>query len=138
MVAYNDGSVLAQMGQPDMRTPIANALGWPERIHSGVEPLDLIAVSQLNFQQADETRFPCLRLARQAVQQGGTSMAILNAANEIAVEAFLQQRIGFTRIAELIETTLNRVQSHVTDSLAEILQDDRSAREFTRQCIEHS
>jgi 1-deoxy-D-xylulose-5-phosphate reductoisomerase len=138
MVAYNDGSVLAQMGQPDMRTPIANALGWPERIVSGVEPLDLIEVSQLSFERADETRFPCLRLARQAVQQGGTSMAILNAANEIAVDAFLQQRIGFNRIAELIESTLNRVQSHHTDSLQEILQDDRMAREFTRDCIEHS
>ncbi len=134
MVAYNDGSVLAQMGQPDMRTPIANALGWPERIVSGVEPLDLIAVSQLNFAQADEQRFPCLRLARQSIKQGGSSMAILNAANEIAVQAFLDGRIAFTRIAETIEMTMNNVQSHPASSLQLILQDDQAARDFaTRQ-----
>jgi len=138
MVAYNDGSVLAQMGQPDMRTPIANALGWPERINSGVEPLDLVKVSQLNFEQADESRFPCLSLARGAVNQGGTSMAILNAANEIAVEAFLNNRIAFTRIAELIENTLNGVGSRQTDDLQEILADDQRAREFTRQTINNS
>ncbi|MDJ0880144.1 MAG: 1-deoxy-D-xylulose-5-phosphate reductoisomerase, partial [Gammaproteobacteria bacterium] len=135
MVAYNDGSVLAQMGQPDMRTPIANALGWPERIHSGVEPLDLVKVTQLNFEQADEKRFPCLRLARWAVHQGGTSMTILNAANEIAVEAFLNNQIAFTRIAELIENTLNRVESRHTDDLQEILLDDQRARKMTRQLI---
>lgn len=135
LVAYNDGSVLAQMGRPDMRTPIANALGWPERIVSGVEPLDLIAVSQLDFEKADEIRFPCLRLARHAVSQGGTSMAILNAANEIAVQAFLLQKIAFTRIAELIEQTMNHVQSHQADSLQEILQDDQVARDFVNHCI---
>ncbi len=130
MVAYNDGSVLAQMGNPDMRTPIANALGWPERIASGVEPLDLIKVSQLNFEKADENRFPCLRLARQAIQQGGTSMAILNAANEVAVQAFLQSQIAFTRIAELIELTMNQVPHQQTDSLQQILADDQAARQF--------
>ncbi len=135
MVAYSDGSVLAQMGLPDMRTPIANALGWPDRIVSGVEPLDLVQVSQLNFEQADENRFPCLRLARQAVEQGGTSMAILNAANEIAVQAFLQRDIAFTQIAELIENTMNHVQSRQTDNLQEILQDDRKARTYTQQTI---
>lgn len=135
MVAYNDGSVIAQMGQPDMRTPIANALGWPQRIHSGVEPLDLIQVSQLNFEQADEQRFPCLRLARQSIQQGGTSMAILNAANEVAVEAFLQQKIAFSNIAQLIEQSMNHVQSHQADNLEEILQDDRKARRYVNQCI---
>ncbi len=130
MVAYNDGSVLAQMGQPDMRTPIANALGWPERIVSGVEPLDLIAVSQLNFAKADEQRFPCLRLARQAIAQGGSSMAILNAANEIAVQAFLQRRIAFTRIPEMIEQTMQRVETHQASSLEQILLDDLAAREY--------
>lgn len=130
MVAYNDGSVLAQMGNPDMRTPIANALAWPQRIDSGVEPLDLIAVSQLNFDEADEQRFPSLRLARQAVQQGGTCPAILNAANEEAVAAFLDRRIAFTRIAELIEQTLDHVQSRHTQQLDEILADDQSARNF--------
>ncbi|MBT3204082.1 MAG: 1-deoxy-D-xylulose-5-phosphate reductoisomerase [Gammaproteobacteria bacterium] len=130
MVAYNDGSVLAQMGNPDMRTPIANALGWPERISSGVEPLDLIQVSQLNFEKADENRFPCLRLARQAIQRGGTSMAILNAANEVAVQAFLQSQIAFTHIAELIEQTMNNIPHQQTDSLQQILADDQAAREF--------
>ncbi len=137
MVAYNDGSVLAQMGQPDMRTPIANALGWPERIVSGVEPLDLIAVSQLNFAKADEKRFPCLRLARQAIAQGGSSMAILNAANEIAVQAFLQRRIAFTRIPEMIEQTMQHVEKHQASSLEQILQDDLAAREYADFLIEN-
>ncbi len=135
MVAYDDGSVLAQMGNPDMRTPIANALAWPERISSGVEPLDLITVSQLNFQHADERRFPCLRLAREAVQQGGSCMAILNAANEVAVAAFLDRRILFPRIAELIADTLDHVQSRHTQQLDDILQDDRTARDYVKQCI---
>ena len=138
MVTYNDGSVLAQMGNPDMRTPIANALGWPQRIESGVEPLDLIAVSQLTFAAADEKRFPCLRLARQAVQQGGTSMAILNAANEVAVKAFLQDQIRFTRIAEIIEQVMNEVESHQTDELDQILKDDRSARDFVQHRLLNS
>jgi 1-deoxy-D-xylulose-5-phosphate reductoisomerase len=135
MVAYNDGSVLAQMGNPDMRTPIANALGWPDRIVSGVEPLDLIAVSTLDFANADEARFPCLRLARQAIQQGGTCTAILNAANEVAVEAFLNHRIPFTRIPELIKQTMDSVSSHNSDSLQQILLDDQTARDFVNQQI---
>ena len=130
LVAYNDGSVLAQMGNPDMRTPIANALAWPERISSGVEPLDLIQVSQLNFEEADESRFPCLALARAAFSQGGTSTAILNAANEIAVESFLAERIRFTEIAELIEKTLEKVAPQPVDDLQTILQDDQRARGF--------
>jgi len=138
MVAYNDGSVLAQMGNPDMRTPIANALAWPQRIESGVEPLDLVAVSQLNFEDADESRFPCLKLARLAIQQGGTCPAILNAANEVAVAAFLQRRIAFTRIAELIERALDRFSPRATDDLQEILSDDRRARDFVEQCIAES
>ncbi len=133
MVAYNDGSVLAQMGNPDMRTPIANALGWPERIESGVEPLDLVAVSTLDFADADELRFPCLRLARHAMQQGGTSTAILNAANEKAVEAFLQNRVPFTRIPEIIEHTMDKVTSHNSDELPQILHDDQVARDFVDQ-----
>lgn len=133
MVAYNDGSVLAQMGNPDMRTPIANALGWPQRIVSGVEPLDLIAVSTLDFADADEIRFPCLRLARQAIQQGGTSTAILNAANEIAVAAFLKNKIPFTRIPEIIKHTMNSIPSHNSDDLQQILFDDQAARHFVEQ-----
>jgi 1-deoxy-D-xylulose-5-phosphate reductoisomerase len=120
--------VLAQMGNPDMRTPIANALAWPDRIVSGVEPLDLIGVSKLDFADADVRRFPCLRLARAAVQQGGTSSAILNAANEVAVEAFLQRRIVFTRIPELIDQTMNHVVAHDSDDLQQILHDDNAAR----------
>lgn len=135
MVAYNDGSVLAQMGHPDMRTPIANALGWPHRIHSGVEPLDLVQVSELNFAEADVVRFPCLRLARQSIQQGGTSMAILNAANEVAVSAFLQHKIKFMKIAELIELAMNHVQSHAADSLQAIIADDQAARHYVNQYI---
>jgi 1-deoxy-D-xylulose-5-phosphate reductoisomerase len=118
-----------------MRTPIAHALGWPERIVSGVEPLDLIQVSQLNFEKADELRFPCLRLARQAIQQGGSSMAILNAANEVAVDAFLQRRIAFTQIAKLIEQTMNTITFHEASSLQQIIADDTAAREFVRQQI---
>jgi 1-deoxy-D-xylulose-5-phosphate reductoisomerase len=133
MVAYNDGSVLAQMGNPDMRTPIANALGWPQRIESGVEPLDLIAVSTLDFADADENRFPCLRLAREAIQQGGTSTAILNAANEVAVAAFLQNKIPFTRIPEIIKYTMDSISSHASDNLQQILLDDRTARHFVDQ-----
>jgi len=135
LVAYNDGSVLAQLGMPDMRTPIANALAWPERIESGVEPLDLIKVSQLNFETADELRFPCLKLARAAFRQGGTSMAILNAANEVAVKNFLERRIKFSEIAQLIEKTLNKMPSQAADDLQTILQDDSRAREFVRQQI---
>ena len=98
MVQYLDGSVLAQMGNPDMRTPIAYGLGWPERIDSGVAPLDLVATARLDFEAPDEARFPCLRLAREAVAAGGTAMAICNAANEVAVAAFLDEKIRFTDI----------------------------------------
>lgn len=138
MVAYNDGSVLAQMGNPDMRTPIANALAWPQRIASGVEPLDLLQVSQLNFEIADENRFPCLRLARDALRQGGTSMAILNAANEVAVESFLNHRIKFTEIAKLIEATLEYIDPNSADSLELVLTDDARAREFVTNQLTQS
>ena len=138
MVAYSDGSVLAQMGNPDMRTPIANALAWPQRITSGVEPLDLLQVSQLSFQVADENRFPCLRLAREAIKQGGTSMAILNAANEVAVDNFLNHRIKFTDIPKLIEKTLLNIDSHDADSLQTVLADDARARNFVHQQLVHT
>jgi 1-deoxy-D-xylulose-5-phosphate reductoisomerase len=130
MVAYNDGSVLAQMGNPDMRTPIANALAWPERITSGVKPLDLIQVSQLDFETADEKRFPCLKLARDAFKEGGTSMTILNAANEVAVASFLNKQIKFTDIPKLIDKTLQNIPSNAAHHLDVILEDDRRAREF--------
>ncbi|MFA9421087.1 MAG: 1-deoxy-D-xylulose-5-phosphate reductoisomerase [Gammaproteobacteria bacterium] len=133
MVAYNDGSVLAQLGNPDMRTPIANALAWPDRINSGVDPLDLLQVSRLDFHHADEIRFPCLRLARDAFRQGGTSMAILNAANEVAVENFLNHRIKFTDIPKLIEQTLQQISSSRADSLDTVLSADAEARACVHQ-----
>ena len=133
MVAYSDGSVLAQLGNPDMRTPIANALAWPDRISSGVESLDLLRVSRLDFEQADEIRFPCLRLARDAFRQGGTSMAILNAANEVAVENFLNHRIKFTDIPKLIEQTLQQINSSSADSLEAVLSADTEARAYVHQ-----
>jgi 1-deoxy-D-xylulose-5-phosphate reductoisomerase len=139
MVAYNDGSVLAQMGNPDMRTPIANALAWPERITSGVKPLDLIQVSQLDFETADEKRFPCLKLARDAFKEGGTSMTILNAANEVAVASFLNKQIKFTDIPKLIDKTLQNIPSNAAHHLDVILEDDRRAREFAdRQSDVHN
>ena len=138
MVAYNDGSVLAQMGKPDMRTPIANALAWPQRITSGVEPLDLLRVGQLDFEIVDENRFPCLRLAREAFRQGGTSMAILNAANEVAVESFLNHQIKFTEIAKLVEATLLHVVPNSSDSLEVVLEDDVRARKYMNQQIVQS
>jgi 1-deoxy-D-xylulose-5-phosphate reductoisomerase len=129
MVEYNDGSVLAQMGNPDMRTPIAHALGWPERIESGVAPLDLISVARLDFERPDFERFPTLRLATEAARAGGTAPAILNAANEEAVRAFLDGRITFPDIAHTISTVLEGVPSNPADDLAMILADDRRARE---------
>lgn len=128
MVDYVDGSVLAQMGNPDMRTPITNALAWPERIDSGVEPLDLVAVGRLDFSEADHKHFPCLALAYQALNAGGTSTAILNAANEVAVDAFLQKQIKFTQIPQIIEQVLSNVTASNGDSLEQVLADDQQAR----------
>ncbi len=128
MVDYDDGSVLAQMGNPDMRTPIANTLAWPERIDSGVEPLDLVAAGRLDFAKADFERFPCLDLAYQALDAGGTSTAILNAANEVAVAAFLARQIKFTDIAKVIDQVLNKLPSNQADSLEQVLADDAAAR----------
>ena len=136
MVAYTDGSVIAQMGNPDMRTPIAHALAWPDRIVSGVEPLNLLQISQLDFTLADEARYPCLVLAREAWQQGGTSMTVLNAANEVAVEYFLNKRIQFTEIPKLITRVLEQTATGPADKLEQILQADAAARSFTRELVE--
>ena len=136
MVAYNDGSVLAQMGYPDMRTPIAHALAWPDRIESGVRPLNLVEVARLDFEAVDMTRFPCLRLAYDALRQGGTSTAVLNAANEVAVEAFLTGHLAFTAIPAVIEETLVQVGSIVADSLETILEWDRKSRIYAKNWIE--
>lgn len=135
LVEYIDGSVLAQLGNPDMRTPIAYGLAWPERIDAGVERLDLFDIAQLDFVKPDEQRFPCLRLAREAMEQGGTSSAILNAANEVAVNEFLNKRLRFTDIARVIETVLESVTHNEATSLDVILTDDQAARDFALATI---
>lgn len=128
MVQYADGSVLAQLGNPDMRTPIAHGLAWPERIEAGVKALDLFEIARLRFERPDPARFPCLDLARGAIRAGGTAGAILNAANEVAVHEFLQKRLRFTDIAGVIETVLRAIPATAADSLAAILEADRRAR----------
>ena len=136
MVTYADGSVLAQLGNPDMRTPIAHALAWPERIESGVEPLNIFEVAKLDFERPDLDRFPCLRLCYEAIKVGGSATIVLNAANEIAVSAFLDEKIGFTDIAILIEKTLDEaVITKDVSSLELILEADRAARIITNNCI---
>jgi len=135
MVDYVDGSVLAQLGNPDMRTPIAHALAWPERIESGVSALDLLRVGRLDFQAPDDRRFPCLRLARTAAEVGGTAPAMLNAANEVAVDAFLNRRIRFTEIASIIDYVLNHEASVPTVCLEDVLAADRRARDVAGQWL---
>lgn len=136
MVEYDDGSVLAQMGSPDMRTPIAYGLGWPDRIESGVPSLDLFKISQLNFEQPDEERFPCLRLAAEAYRRGGTACAILNAANEEAVDAFLNEKIRFDQIATLIERVMDLVVPRQQANFEMIFEDDIAARAMAIKLIE--
>ncbi|MHA3049034.1 1-deoxy-D-xylulose-5-phosphate reductoisomerase [Acinetobacter sp. ANC 4639] len=136
MVQYVDGSTLAQMGNPDMCTPIAHALAWPQRISSPVDALDLFVHQQLNFQQPDTIKFPALSLARHAMQVGGVAPAILNAANEIAVAAFLQQKIKFTAIPEVVEHTLNDMENAQANSLETILQADQFARNIAVQRVD--
>ena len=135
MVEYNDGSVLAQLGNPDMRTPIAHAMAWPERLDSGVESLNLFDIARLDFQMPDYQRFPCLRLAIEAMRNGGTSSTILNAANEIAVQAFLDREIAFTDIANIIEYALSEVTSKPVENLDTILAADTLTREVSREYI---
>ena len=128
MVAYSDGSVLAQMGQPDMRTPIAYTLAWPGRMAAPVLRLDLAEIGQLTFEAPDSERFPALRLARQALQAGGSAPTILNAANEIAVAGFLAGRLGFLGIAEVVERTLERIAAVPLGGLDDVWRIDREAR----------
>ncbi len=133
MVQYSDGSVLAQLGQPDMRTPIAHALAWPDRIESGVEKLDLFSIAKLEFEQPDYERFPCLRLAEESIRKGGTAPAILNAANEVAVASFLNNELSFIDIPYIVEQTLKNINSRPANSLTEILEDDLAARREAEQ-----
>lgn len=135
MVEYIDGSVLAQMGSPDMRIPIAHAMAWPQRMSSGVERLNLFDVARLDFERPDDARFPCLRLAREVAEQGGTAAAVLNAANEVAVEAFLEERLRFTDISRVIEATLADVSAQVATTLATVLQADADAREVAQRHV---
>ena len=135
LVDYVDGSVLAQLGNPDMRTPIANALAWPQRIDSGVPPLDLFAVARLDFQAPDEQRFPCLRLARQAAEAGNSAPAMLNAANEVAVAAFLDGRVRYLEIASIIEEVLNLEPVVAVNDLEAVFTADGKARELAEHWL---
>jgi 1-deoxy-D-xylulose-5-phosphate reductoisomerase len=137
LVQYRDGSVLAELGNPDMRTPIAHALAWPERLDSGVAPLDLVGVGRLEFQEPDPSRFPCLGLAFQAARTGESAPAVLNAANEVAVAAFLDGRLGFPRIAELVDRTLQTMplETVAGQGLETLLDIDRRARTLARSLL---
>jgi 1-deoxy-D-xylulose-5-phosphate reductoisomerase len=135
LVDYVDGSVLAQLGNPDMRTPIANALAWPERIDSGVAPLDLFAIARLDFEAPDEERFPCLRLARQAAEAGNSAPAMLNAANEVAVAAFLDGRVRYLEIASIIEEVLNLEPVVALNDLDAVFTADAAARTLAGQWL---
>ena len=128
LVDYKDGSVLAQLGNPDMKTPIAHALAWPDRINSGVAPLDLTKHGTLTFCEPDLERFPCLSMAFEALKAGGTMPAILNAANEIAVDSFLQGKLSFTDISNVIESVMTNMANQPADSIEKILQVDSLAR----------
>jgi 1-deoxy-D-xylulose-5-phosphate reductoisomerase len=138
MVEYEDGSVLSQMSQPDMRVPIAHALAWPERIESGVEALNPVKLGQLEFSEPDRARFPCLDLAYEAAHRGGTAPAVLNAANEVAVRAFLEHRIGFADIPRVIEYASTCART-VECTLENVLADDACARTTAeRYIVDHS
>jgi 1-deoxy-D-xylulose-5-phosphate reductoisomerase len=135
MVRYRDGSVIAQLGQPDMRTPIAYGLAWPERIEAGVAPLSLTQLAALSFAEPDLVRFPCLSLAFNAVKAGGTTPTVLNAANEIAVAAFLDEGMPYLQIPVIVEKTLNAIATSNADSLERILDADTQARKVARDFV---
>jgi 1-deoxy-D-xylulose-5-phosphate reductoisomerase len=135
MVEYRDGSVIAQLGAPDMRTPIACALAWPERVEAGVAPLDFTTLGALEFERVDQARFPCVRLAAEAMRLGGTAPAALNAANEIAVESFLDGRLAFTAIPEVIESVLSEAAIEPLASLEQVYAADIEARAAARRVV---
>ncbi|MGB5591322.1 MAG: 1-deoxy-D-xylulose-5-phosphate reductoisomerase, partial [Gammaproteobacteria bacterium] len=135
LVQFCDGSTLAQLGNPDMRVPIAHALGWPERLDSGVEPLDLLATARLDFQAPDYQQFPCLGLALAAAKSGGAAPVALNAANEVAVEAFLGSRVPFTAISGIIEAVLAECGTGDVATLEKILALDAQARRIAGETI---
>ncbi len=133
LVCYSDGSILAQLGSPDMRIPIAHALAWPERLETNSPRLDLAAVARLEFADPDPVRFPALRLARDALRAGGGAPTILSAANEVAVDAFLQRRIGFLDIARIVESVMDRLGTPPADTLDEVLALDQAGRRAAEQ-----
>jgi len=135
MVAYRDGSVLAQMGTPDMRTPIAYSLAWPQRIEAGVEPLDLAQMNDLSFEQPDLERFPCLRIAFAAMRTGASAPITLNASNEVAVDAFLQGKIGFTQIHALVSDVMERISVTAVKNLDDVFGQDGLARSAAQQWV---
>jgi 1-deoxy-D-xylulose-5-phosphate reductoisomerase len=135
LVEYKDGSVLAQLGNPDMRIPIAYGLAWPERIDTCVQRLDLFDIAHLDFKEVEADRFPCLQLAREAIKQGGTSCVILNAANEVAVNEFLNKRIKFTDIPTIIESVMSDITQNTANTLEVILRDDGLARNRALEII---
>ncbi|HPT49577.1 MAG TPA: 1-deoxy-D-xylulose-5-phosphate reductoisomerase [Accumulibacter sp.] len=136
LVQYADGSVIAELGNPDMRTPIAHALAYPHRIAAGVAPLDLFQVASLQFEPPDLQRFPCLALAYRALRDGGSASATLNAANEVAVQAFLDRKIGFTAIPRVSAEVMDRIPAGVAlESLADVLEADRRARDMAAHCM---
>jgi 1-deoxy-D-xylulose-5-phosphate reductoisomerase len=137
LVEYADGSFLAQLGAPDMRTPIAHALAWPDRVASGVQSLDLAQIGRLDFEPPDHTRFPSLGLARAAARAGGTAPAVLNAANEVAVRAFLEQRLNFTGICTVIDKVLQRLDVRPVRALGDVLDADAAARRLASSLIGH-
>lgn len=136
MVSYHDGSVLAQLGNPDMRTPIACAMAWPERIDAGVAPLDLAQAGRLDFEAPDEARFPCLRLAREAMLRGDSAPTLLNAANEVAVEAFLAERLPFMRIASVVQSVLDEVPVTALPDLNAVHAADQAARVAAKRHVD--
>jgi 1-deoxy-D-xylulose-5-phosphate reductoisomerase len=138
MVSYVDGSVLAQLGNPDMRTPIAHALAFPERIASGVAQLDLTQIATLRFERPDYQRFPCLALAFEALRAGGTAPALLNAANEVAVQAFLDRQIGFRQIEQVIAHVIGALESGAAGSIEAVMEQDARARAAARAYIAKS
>ncbi|WP_067519839.1 1-deoxy-D-xylulose-5-phosphate reductoisomerase [Endozoicomonas ascidiicola] len=135
MVDYIDGSVLAQMGNPDMRTPIAHALAWPERIPSGVAPLSLMEVARLDFQVPDMNRYRCLKLAQDVAVSGGTAAAMMNAANEVAVGAFLNRKLRFDRIPDVIDATLQTLSVVSATELELVLEADKEARDLAQKQV---
>ncbi len=135
LVRYVDGSLLAQLGEPDMRTPIAFGLGWPQRISSGVKPLDMMQLGQLHFMPADVKRFPAITLAREAARLKGTAPAIMNAANEVAVDSFLNRQITYPQIVQIITQVLENIPSEPASSLELVLSVDQLSRDKTKQYI---